>query len=531
MLSLLAKDFKLLFSGNSQNKLSKFLSYLFAFIVAILFIVIEVYLFQAIFNKMEAVKGASTSYFSLFLFIVSTLLTVFCVFTAMRLFFNSDDNNKLAALPISDTKIVVSKLIFLFITMYAMNLVFNLPLFITYGIIYRKMFIYYFNAVFYPALLFFFQAGVALLLVYPVKLALNFLKKHIIIQFVTVFVIAFGLAYLYSLALNLFINMVANNNIAQIFTTESIEAVKNASKFMIPINFLVDSFVNHNRGAIFPSIAISIGVFALGLSVAIYFYNKFLQNNRTDSGSVKTKELKVESIRKALIKKELVLLLRNSNFIFSFTGLLMVEPFLSYLIIKSMNTIFTSGSLAYYLASVPNIIAFLDVMLMMLISAIIFQGANSYITNENKAIRLMKSIPVSLFEQLAIKVAIPLALSLAFLFISYLVLAFTFTLSIIPFLYGLLINTIFIITLSIVSLFEELHVRRNATKNTLLSGVYTYVVPTVYFLFALLLCYFKVNYNLTFIIGLLVVVGSLVPYMIHFKERVNEQFLSLEVAN
>ena len=143
----------------------------------------------------------------------------------------------------------------------------------------------------------------------------------------------------------------------------------------------------------------------------------------------------------------------------------------------------------------------------------------------------MLQIPISLFEQLAIKVAIPLALSLAFLFISYLVLAFTFTLSIIPFLYGLLINTIFIITLSIVSLFEELHVRRNATKNTLLSGVYTYVVPTVYFLFALLLCYFKVNYNLTFIIGLLVVVGSLVPYMIHFKERVNEQFLSLEVAN
>ena len=77
MLSLLAKDFKLLFSGNSQNKVSKLLSYLFAFIVAILFIVIEVYLFQAIFNKMEAVKGASTSYFSLFLFIVSSLLTVF----------------------------------------------------------------------------------------------------------------------------------------------------------------------------------------------------------------------------------------------------------------------------------------------------------------------------------------------------------------------------------------------------------------------------------------------------------------------
>ena len=480
---------------------------------------------------MEAVKGASSSYFTLFLFIISTLLTVFCVFTAMRLFFNSGDNTKLLSLPISDTKVVLSKLIFLFITMYAMNLTFNLPLFITYGVIYRKMFSFYFNAVFYPVLLFFFQAGVALLLVYPVKLLLDFLKKHIVIQFITVFVLAFGLAYLYSLALNLFINMVANNNISQIFTTDSINAVKNASKFMIPVNFLVEAFVNNVRTAIFPSIAISLGIFVIGLSVTIYFYNKFLQNNLVDSGSIENKGLKKVSIRKALIKKELVLLLRNSNFIFSFTGLLMVEPFLSYLIIKSMNTIFTSGSLAYYLASVPNIVAFMDVMLMMLISAIIFQGANSYITNENKAVRLMKSIPVSLFEQLAIKVLIPLILSLGFLLISYLILAATSTLNIIPVLYGFIINTIFIITLSIVSLFEELHVRRNATKNTLLSGVYTYAVPVVYFLVALLFCYFKVNYNLTFLMGLLVVIISLVPYMIHFKERVSEQFLSLEVSN
>ena len=155
MLNLIFKDFKLIFSGNSQNKAGKFLGLLFTIIVGILFIVIEVYLFQAIFNKMEAVRGASSSYFSLFLFIISTLLTVFCTFTAMKLFFNSQDNNKLSALPISDTKIVLSKLLFLFITMYAMNLTFNLPLFITYGVIYRKLFSFYFNAVFYPVLLFF----------------------------------------------------------------------------------------------------------------------------------------------------------------------------------------------------------------------------------------------------------------------------------------------------------------------------------------------------------------------------------------
>ena len=531
MLSLIFKDFKLIFSGTSQNKWGRFLSLLFTIVVGILFIVIEVYLFQAIFTKMEAVRGASSSYFTLFLFIISTLLTVFCVFTAMKLFFNSVDNVKLQALPVSETKIVISKLIFLFITMYAMNLTFNLPLFITYGIIYRKMFVFYFNAVFYPVILFFFQAGIALLLVYPVKLLLNFLKKHIIIQFIAAFVLAFGLAFLYSQALNLFINLVANNNINQLFTTETINAVKSASKFMVPVTFLVDAFVNNVRSAIFPSIAISIGIFVIGLSVVIYFYFKFLQTFTSDTRSIKKDSLKMVSPKKALIKKELVLLFRNSNFIFSFTGLLMVQPFLCYLIIKSMNTIFTSGSLAYYLASVPNIVAFLDVMLMMLISAIIFQGANAYITNENKAVRLMKSIPISLYEQLAIKVLIPLLLSLAALFISYLLLAMTLTLNIIPVLYGFVMNAIFIITLSIVSLFEELHVKRYQEKNTLLSGIYTYAVPVVYFLIALLLCYIQVNYNLIFLMGLGVVIISLVPYLIHFKERVNQGFLSMEVIN
>ena len=92
-------------------------------------------------------------------------------------------------------------------------------------------------------------------------------------------------------------------------------------------------------------------------------------------------------------------------------------------------------------------------------------------------------------------------------------------------------NIIFIVALSVVSLFEELHVKRYQEKNTLISGIYTYAVPVIYFLGALLLCYIQVNYHFIFLMGLGVVTISLVPYMIHFKRRVNEQFLLLEVSN
>lgn len=533
MFSLIAKDFKLLFQGSSTNKLSRVLSLLFTLIAGAAFIVIEVYLFNAIFTKLQKISQAVDSYFNLFLFIISILLTVFALFTAKKLFFNEEDNAKLQAMPISNSKIVLSKIFFLFITMYFMNLVFNLPLFITYGVIYQKMIIYYFKAIFYPLLLFFFQAGVALLLVYPFKLFLDYLKKHLVIQFAVVVLVAFGLTYLYSRALNIFINLVAENNIDSLFTSSTILAISRASKFMVPVNFLEDAFVNNNVVSIFPALAISLGAFVIGLIVAVYFYHKFLQNVFSDSKKKANKErvLKETTPRKALIKKEFILLFRNSNFIFSFTGLLMVEPLLAYLIIKSLNTIFTSGTLSYFLLAVPNIISFLDIMLMMLISAIIFQGANNYISNENKNVRLMKSMPVSLSTQLTIKVSIPLILSTSFLVISYFVLALTRTFSWTTFGYGLLMNIIFLTTLAVVSLFEELNIKRNQSKNALLSTLYTYLVPIIYFLMAILLCYYKVNFHLIFVIGLSIVVISLLPYLIKFKGRITDKFLSLEVSN
>ena len=87
MFSLIAKDFKLLFQGSSTNKLSHALSLLFTLIAGAAFIVIEVYLFNAIFTKLQKISQAVDSYFNLFLFIISILLTVFALFTAKKLFF------------------------------------------------------------------------------------------------------------------------------------------------------------------------------------------------------------------------------------------------------------------------------------------------------------------------------------------------------------------------------------------------------------------------------------------------------------
>ena len=533
MLSLIAKDFKLLFQGNYRNKLGKILSIFFTVIIGAILIVIETYIFRAIFIKLKDIKDASLSYLSVFLFIVSTLLTVFAVVVSKKLFFNENDNTKLQSLPISNFKLVVSKLFFLFITMYFINLVFNLPLFITYGIIYRQFISFYFKALLYPALLFFFQAGVALLLVYPYKLLSDILDKYFIVKIVVFLVIAFGLTILYSRVLDIFINIVVNNNANVLFTTEMMESIKKTAQYMIPVNFLIEGFISKDYISLLIAFGISFGVFILGVILVSFFYSRFLQHIVYKKNRKKEKEIEIKASKpgRALVKKELILLFRNSSFLVSFITLLMIQPLISYLIIQSINTVFLKGALSYYLIALPGIIPNLDITLMMLISLIIYQGASNYISNENKTLRLMKSIPIAPNQQLIIKVGIPALLSASFLLVSYIALAVTKVLTIVTMLYAIVLNLILLFSVTLVNLYEELNLKRQQEKNALLSTTYTYLIPIMFLASAIYLGYIGINQHIIFAIEVVFISCSLLPFIIRLKARVTDKFYKLEVIN
>ena len=532
MLSLIAKDFKLLFQGNYKSQFGKVLSILFTIIVGAILIVIETFIFRAIFIKIKDVKDASIAYFSVFLFIISTLLTIFAVLISRKLFFNKEDNTKLQSLPISNFKLVTSKLFFLFITMYFINLVFNYPLFITYGLIHHEFVSFYFKALFYPVLLFFFQAGVALLLVYPYKLLSDFLDKHILVKVIIYLLIAIGLTLLYSRVLDIFINIVVNNNVSSLFTVKAMNDTINASKYMVPVNFLLEGFISKDVISLIIAIGLSLSIFVVGIILVTVFYHNFLQNviykkNRKE----KEVQMKVVSPTKSLMKKEIILLFRNSSFLVSFITLLIIEPLISYLIIRSINTVFTKGPLSYYLLVVPAILPNLDITLMMLISLIIYQGVNNYISSENRGVRLMKSIPVSPFRQLLIKVGIPFILSASFLLVSYIALFTTNTLTIFTALYGLILNLILLFSISLVDLYEELNMKRNQNKNALLSTTYTYLVPILFLVTALLLGSTGMNYHIIYLLEIGLFSLTFVPFIIRLHSRVSNKFYHLEVVN
>ena len=532
MLNLIAKDFKLLF-GLKGDKKSRIFSVVLSLALIALFIFLEIKIFSTILEKIKAYENAANSYFAIFLFAIAILLTFYCLIVAKKLFFNEADIATLGPYPISNGKKTVSKLLFLFIIMYAFNLLFSFPIFISYGISFNKMLFYFYTALYYPVLLFFFQAGVALILLMPYKMLLDFLKRHIFIQVVVVVLIGAGISLIYGNVLSLFVNMVSNSKFDALFTKDNLDNLYAVSKHLFPVNFLVNVFVYHKGIDLLKYIAVSSGIFIVGLALVIYFYNKFLyrQFSGESKSTKKIKKIKVESLMPSLIKKEFIILFRNSNYVLTFTGLLFIEPLLCYFVINSLNIIFKSGTLAYFAVAIPDIIIALDALIYFLLIAIVTSGGTNFIANENKNIRVIKTIPVSIKKQLGTKMAIPYVSGLFFSLLSLILLSSASQLSIFHGMAIFVLSIFYLLLLNLVSLYEELKIKRNGTRNYFYSSLVIYVVPIAIFFILMLLSYFKVNIYVSFLLSLILIVACLLPFFYKGKKRFNRWFLEMEVIN
>ncbi len=530
MLNILVKDFKLLLFGDKSSLGKKILSLVFTVLMLGVFIAIEVFLFTMIIDKVKTYNGAAPLYLTLFLFIISCIMIVLNLLTANKLLFNEKDIEQLTRYPITNEQIILSKLIFMIGMHFVTSMMFTYPLFVAYGQIMGRAPMYYFSAITYPIFSFLLEGGIALLLVYPFKLLLDYLKKHIVVQFVVTLVVMFLACLLYSEVLTVFMNIVINNNINSLFTTSAINKLSAFVKNLVPLNFLVQNFLSHG-GRLVQYLCIAGGIFLLGISIAIFAFNYFRNLSISSNSVEKVDDIKVLDIKKILIKKELTILFKDSNNIFSFAGLLMVQPFLLYLVVSALNGVFSSGAFAYYLVALPNFLPVLDIVLIMLFTVIINSGANNYIGSEKKTVRIMKTMPVSVFTQLIIKVGVPFVTSCISLIISTLVLLIFGVVSFKTFIFGTLITIVLLLVFELVSLKEELTLKMNRPKSTFLSSIYSYLLPFVFLGVSLLLSYLQLDIVLAYLISTAFIILLGIPFIIKFKSKTINRFLDLEVVN
>ena len=167
----------------------------------------------------------------------------------------------------------------------------------------------------------------------------------------------------------------------------------------------------------------------------------------------------------------------------------------------------------------------------MLFTLIINQGANNYISMEQKNVRLMKVIPVSAYKQLAIKVMIP------FIFSSISLLASVLTLwigNIITFqtaLFGFILTFLLLAIFEIVSLFEEMKIKRNKPRSSSMSTLYSYLIPVLYFGVTVFMSYQGLDVYLVYLFGIVVILLTSIPYLVNLKKKVANLFLELEMVN
>ena len=520
MFNLLFKDIRIQFLGDSNFKKKLVKLFIMILLMGALAFVIA-FIFTNVIKKVDVYKGAATAYLTLFLAIVSILMIILNVLRAYKLFFNKKDIEILTTEPVTNSQIIGSKMIYILLMHYVTSLIFVYPIFISYALNQGRSALFYFITIFYPLLSFLFEGGIALLLVYPFKLIIDYLKKHLIIQFIV---------SLYSKVLSLFMTLVVNNNINQLFTTSAIKSVTKFTSGMVPVVFLVQFFLGIGV-KILPYICIAAGIFLLGITLTIFAFNYFRNVTFANPNRKLKESKKIPSLPMMLIKKELIVLFKDSNNIFSFSGLLIIQPFLMYMVISSINGVFRSGSFQFYSLIIPNIVEILDIALMMLFTIIINTGANSYISNEMKTIRVLKTIPIEPEKQLLYKVLVPFVLSLLSLIISVIVLLACKTISPVHIIFGFILSLAMLVVFEIVSLREEMKIRANKPKSSFLSTIYAYVIPIVFLGISVLFTYNKVSVIVPYILSLLIIIGSVVPFVINYKYKIRSDFLDLDMIN
>ena len=143
----------------------------------------------------------------------------------------------------------------------------------------------------------------------------------------------------------------------------------------------------------------------------------------------------------------------------------------------------------------------------------------------------MKTIPVSVFTQVLIKVGVPFVTSCISLVFSTFILFIFKVISFQTFLFGTLITIVLLLVFELVSLKEELTIKFNRPKSSFMSGLYSYLLPIAFLAVSLVLSYFKYDIVVAYSISLGVILLLSVPFIIRFKHKTINRFLDLEVVN
>ena len=196
-----------------------------------------------------------------------------------------------------------------------------------------------------------------------------------------------------------------------------------------------------------------------------------------------------------------------------------------------MNAVFSSGTLLYYTSLFPNFVSIVDVFVVMMFTTIISGGANQYVSMEERTIKNLKTMPVGYKKQLYVKMLIPMTMSASSLLVSVLVLWVSGVFSPVTAIFTFLLAFALLFVFDVVSLGEELRIRRNKPRATALSSSVAYLLPTAYMGVGLCLSYLGCELWLLYSMGIILFMLLATPFVLVINKKMGDWFMELEAIN
>ncbi|MGM9813801.1 MAG: hypothetical protein ACI32C_02735 [Candidatus Enteromonas sp.] len=448
-----------------------------------LFVALEVFLFVTLDKKINEYSSEGSFDFLLLLcFIIFLISVVFGLMKARKSFFDQSDLRVICPLPIQSGDIVVAKVIYVYFEIAFANLFAATPLLITYGALNGYIPYYYIFSALYPFFIAFFGIGAVMLLVSPFQYLYGLVQKSDLLQLGLGALLMIALCFAYQYVLELFLVALSDSSLGGVFSPGFIDGIHNVAKYLFPTSMFLNAVVKAYN--ILPGLLISIGstlvVLIAGYFVASASYAKLNQANAIENRKrkeTKQKERKLRSTSKALLKKEFDIIFRDSSNIFSYSALLIMLPFLSFVVITSLNKI-AYQNLKMLVLHMSELVNGINIVLILLFFCAINLSASFAMSREGKNLVIVKTIPVKPLRQIMIKISIPSIFSAASLLFTSLLLLATSTIDFKTCLIASLIGILLIVSSNFLGVYLDMYdLSDSKFKLKWLAGAYAFLLP------------------------------------------------------
>lgn len=489
--------------------------------------------YYSLYDRVYAIAPTSQFDFLLVICFLTFLCSIiFGTIKARKVIFAPIDHHVLTPLPVKDGDIITAKALYLYLYITFLNLLTTTPVLCVYFARTVMSPPYYTYAVCVAFFVSVFALACALVLSILLEGIYRLLRLSDIAQFVAASLIMVGLCYIYQYILNAFLDGLTTHDGSGMINADLLAQISGIANNLFPVKHVIAPLIRNldvaNNLLIFLGISL-VSIF-VGYYVALKAYE--LITKREINLNLKKHGNKYDRPTdplRALYRKEIDLLFKDSSYTFSYTSLLIMMPFLSYIVLSSLNNVLYDN-VRYYEILVPELTNAINILLILLFVGIINSGSAASMSREGACVQIVKYLPIEPAKQVRVKLTLPIALSSFSLLITEILLISTGNIDYKVMLVTLVAGLAIVLATSYYGLYFDMHDKSN-TKHKLsyLNTLISVGLPLVLFVIFFLVSMSGLNVWIGYITMAVLPLFLLIPITFNNRNRWDKVYRRMEV--